>query len=293
MSEKTEQSYEEKVTSVLIYIQNNLDGDLSLEKLAEVACLSPFHFHRIFSAYRKESIKSYIRRLRLNRAARDLSCTDLPIIQVAERAGYDTQQSFNRAFKEIYNISPKKFRTGRKLDDAESISVLMEELNKPETQDQYTVKILELAPITVFFVRRLGDYAHSYQAWVHLASAIGIAKIADPKVKKISIAYDTPEYTPVKNRRFDACVTADDIKDFKPKGKVGIQTLHGGLYAQITHQGPFTKIEKTYYYLFGVWLEQSRYLPDDYPNFMIHLNSPFDTPEDKLLTEIYLPIKRK
>src|SRR3989338_9758518 len=103
-------NYQERILKVLIYIQNHLDEELSLEKLASIAHFSEFHFHRIFTANTGESIKSYVRRLRLERATSDLIFTDLPIIQIAERAGYDTQQSFHRAFKETFQATPKEFR---------------------------------------------------------------------------------------------------------------------------------------------------------------------------------------
>ena len=57
---------------MLIHIQENIDKPLSLEALADVACFSPFHFHRIFAAYVGETLNDYIRRTRLEWAAMKL-----------------------------------------------------------------------------------------------------------------------------------------------------------------------------------------------------------------------------
>ena len=61
--------YEERVNRVLDYVTQHLDGDLSLNKLARVSHFSPFHFHRIFHAITGETLNSFVRRMRLERAA--------------------------------------------------------------------------------------------------------------------------------------------------------------------------------------------------------------------------------
>ena len=278
-------NYQERILKVLIYIQNHLDEELSLEKLASLAHFSEFHFHRIFTANTGESIKSYVRRLRLERATSDLIFTDLPIIQIAERAGYDTQQSFHRAFKEFFHETPKNFRD-KKLKIIADIS--KEKKSQPETRP---VKIKIMQPIQVAFVRHVGPYNDLSSVWLGLINEIGMAHFLSEKTLKISIPYDSIETTPEDKLRYDACVTINDLPIFKPKGAIGMQTLHGGKYAVITHHGSLETIDKTYEYLFGVWLAQSNYEPADYPNFMLHHKIPFQTPTEELMTEIYLPIK--
>ena len=68
-----EQNYQERILKTLVYIQHHLNEELSLEKLSAVANFSPFHFHRFFLAYTGEPLQSYVRRLRLERAAKE-SC---------------------------------------------------------------------------------------------------------------------------------------------------------------------------------------------------------------------------
>ena len=80
MASHVEQTYQERILKVLVHIQNHLDDELSLEELASVAYFSPFHFHRIFTALTGESIKSYVRRLRLERATRDLAFSELSLV---------------------------------------------------------------------------------------------------------------------------------------------------------------------------------------------------------------------
>lgn len=285
MPTNIEQNYQERILKVLIYIQNNLDRTLSLEELAETAHFSPFHFHRIFTANTGESIKSYVRRLRLERATRDLSLTDLPLIQISERAGYDTQQSFHRAFKEAYSVTPKEFR------DRASDSIATFQQEKKSNEEHPLVEVKTIEPITVAFARHIGSYKDVFQSWVKLIGGVGMDHVVSENTVKIGIPYDTAETTPENKIRYDACVTIDEIKNFKPKGHIGIQTLHGGKYAIITHHGPIDTIESTYQILFAVWLPQSGFEPADHPNFMLHRKMPFVTPEKILETDIYLPLK--
>lgn len=277
-------THQERILKVLIYIQNHLDEDLSLEKLASIAHFSAFHFHRIFSAHTGEAIKSYVRRLRLERATSDLVFTDLPIIQIAERAGYDTQQSFHRAFKEVFHETPKDFRE-KKLQAISSKASEKKLRLKP-----IHVEIKTIQSIPVVFVRHVGSYNDLSPVWFELIKEMGMSHFLSEKTLKISIPYDSIETTPEEKLRYDACVTIENC-DFKPKGAIGLQTLHGGKYAVITHLGSLETIDKTYEYLFGVWLPDSGYEPADYPNFMLHKKIPFQTPAEELVTEIYLPVK--
>lgn len=293
MTANIDQSYQERILKVLIYIQNNLDADLSLENLAEIAHFSPYHFHRIFTAHTGESIKSYIRRLRLERARRDLMYTEKAIIRIAERAGYDTQQSFHRAFKEAFNETPKAYRKKFKteLETLANQTLSTPTLNAAKTIAPKTVKIVTIEPIPVIFVRQIGSYEKIIETWLQLASAVSLDKIFSSDTQKIGIAYDSPDITPTEKLRYDACISTSGLEHIATKGKLGKQTIHGGKYAVITHHGSLQTIEKTYEYLFGIWLPQSGYEPADYPNFMLHRTLPMQTQEELLETDIYLPLR--
>ncbi|OXJ28876.1 hypothetical protein CFB46_04755 [Burkholderia sp. HI2761] len=69
------------------YIGAHLDGPLDLNRLAEIACLSPYHWQRIYRAMYGESIVLMVRRMRMVRASEDLVCTARPLDEIARRAG--------------------------------------------------------------------------------------------------------------------------------------------------------------------------------------------------------------
>src|SRR5262245_27453487 len=102
--------YSERIQRVADYLAGHLDEDLDLETLAGVACLSPYHFHRIYRALLGETVNETVRRLRLHRAAIDLLDRELSIERTAQRAGYTSQAAFTRAFRAEYGEPPARYR---------------------------------------------------------------------------------------------------------------------------------------------------------------------------------------
>ena len=64
--------YENRLRRVSAYIHDHLDEDLDMERLAEIACLSSYHWHRIYRAIYGETLAATVKRLRLHRAAGDI-----------------------------------------------------------------------------------------------------------------------------------------------------------------------------------------------------------------------------
>lgn len=110
MKEQTFEDYRQRMLAVLVHVQLHLDSELPLEELARVANFSPFHFHRLFHSLVGESVKEHVRRLRLERAAHQLRHTGQPVTEIALSAGYQTPESFTRAFQKMCQQSPTEFR---------------------------------------------------------------------------------------------------------------------------------------------------------------------------------------
>ena len=98
------------IEDVMRYIREHITEPLDRETLADVAGFSVPHFHRVFTAHVGESAIGYVRRLRLERAARKLRMGAVDITEVALAAGYDTHAAFSKAFKQQFGLSPSEFR---------------------------------------------------------------------------------------------------------------------------------------------------------------------------------------
>ena len=102
--------YSDCIEDVMRYIREHIGDPLDRETLAAVAGFSVPHFHRVFTAHVGESAIGYVRRLRLERAARKLRMGAVDITEVALAAGYDTHAAFSKAFKQQFGLSPSEFR---------------------------------------------------------------------------------------------------------------------------------------------------------------------------------------
>lgn len=91
-------------------IGNNLGGDLSLTRLADVQGVSVNHLTRIYKDVTGESLKGYINRMRLERAKTLLRKRELRNREVGQAVGYNTEQSFNRFFKSMCGLTPQEYR---------------------------------------------------------------------------------------------------------------------------------------------------------------------------------------
>jgi len=291
----TLQDYKARVLKVLVFIQRNLDADLSLERLARVANFSPYHFHRVFSGMVGESVHAHIRRIRLERAADRLRRGSQAITAIAFDAGYDSHEAFTRAFRAMTGLPPSEYRTRRAISTRgnDSTGIHYESGGAPKDfhpsltgGDAMKVTITQLEPRRVAFMRHVGPYQDCGPVWEALCMQLGSRGLLGPGVTYIGLSYDDPDVAPPDKLRYDACVTVDD--DFVPKGDIGVQTISGGVFAVTTHQGPYEKLNETYARLLGEWLPRSGRTLHDGPCREIYLNDPEGTEPEELLTDIYV-----
>jgi AraC family transcriptional regulator len=95
---------------VLEYIEANLEGDLSIERMAAIACLSRFHFARSFRQAVGQSPHRYVSAKRLERAKALLMHGDRPLVDIALSLSFSSQANFTRAFTQATGQAPGQFR---------------------------------------------------------------------------------------------------------------------------------------------------------------------------------------
>lgn len=96
----------EKINGALEYIEANIAGEIDVKQAARRACCSEYHFLRVFAFIAEIPLSEYIRRRRLTLAAFELINSNVKIISVAAKYGYDSPAAFSRAFKKMHGISP-------------------------------------------------------------------------------------------------------------------------------------------------------------------------------------------
>lgn len=103
-------SIDNRVIKVLGYIQNHISEPLSNETLAEIACITPTSFARLFKDDMNYTVQQYIRRVRIDSACSLLLHTDLSIEQIATQTGFTNRYHFTRIFGEVTHTTPARFK---------------------------------------------------------------------------------------------------------------------------------------------------------------------------------------
>ena len=111
------------IQKAIDYVELHLTDEIDYEATAKEACSSSFHFQRLFSFLCGYTLGDYIRMRRLSLAAEDLTRSDDKIIDIALRYGYDTPESFTRAFTRFHGVSPTEARRGGKIKSFTRLSV--------------------------------------------------------------------------------------------------------------------------------------------------------------------------
>lgn len=299
MKETTRNIYFERMLAVLDHIQHNLDDALSLKSLAAVAHFSPTHFHRIFKGMMGETVVEHIRRIRLERAAVRLACGQNTVTEAAFDTGYETVESFSRSFSRMFGCAPSRYRTTHWEDVQQRLPGIIHYqpdgsgrwlIIHPEGESTMEVRIEHVPAAKAIYVRHTGPYAQCGAAWETLCAWAGPRGLCRPDALYIGVSHDDPQITPPERLRYDACITVNDA--VTGEGGIGTQTIGGGDYAVVRHQGPYEDLEQLYARLMGQWLPKSgREFDDTKSCFELYLNHPDATPPEELLTDIHLPLK--
>ena len=279
----TYNDYTQRINKVVAYINDHLDESLDLKTLAEVAALSEFHFHRVFKALKGESIGAHISRLRIEAAARLLRYSALSIEDIAFNIGYEAPAALSKAFKNQYGITPTKYRTNK------DIYIMKKEIINPDLALK-APKIMELEPKNLIYVALTGkygtlDYGKAYeQLWAVVKSQ----KLFTKGIESICASYDDPKITEASLQRSEVSLAIH--KPARPEGEVSCKTLAGGKYAVFFYQGSYSHLAAVDDVAMR-WVVESEYELRDEPLFEKYLNDSRRTPEEKLKTEIYIPIR--
>jgi AraC family transcriptional regulator len=99
-----------RLNRAMDYIEENICKDINLESVAKVTPYSAFHFQRMFCYIVDISLSEYIRRRKMTLAAFELQNSDIKVIDLAIKYGYDSADSFSRAFTKLHNVTPSQAR---------------------------------------------------------------------------------------------------------------------------------------------------------------------------------------
>ena len=274
--------YQDRLDRVINYIYENLDEDIDLTLLAEVACLSPYHWHRVYRAMKGESIVATVKRLRLHRAAAQLANTKMPLDKVISRSGYGSASAFSRAFSDRYGMPPAKFRErGRP-------SNLFSSVTEGNAQ-MHQVEIKRSDEMVLVGLFHQGPYHEIGKAFEKLNVFGRSEGLMGPDMRSFGVYFDDPDI--VSTSELNSFAGIVETHETYPEAPFERVQFGGGRFAVMRFKGPYAELPSAYHWFYGTWLVQSEQILRDAPCLEAYLNNPREVAPSELLTEIYMPIE--
>ena len=273
--------YRERLNRVRAYIGAHLDTPLNLDELADIACLSRFHWHRVYRGLTGETVWQTVRRLRLQRAALELATGTEPVAKIAERSGYANARAFSKAFRDDYGLPPLRYRAegGHRRYDNDQWQ---------EHTAMYDVRIETRPAGKVMGLVHTGPYIEISATFDRFGAELAARQLQPESKGMAALYFDDPDITPPEQlRALSGLLLAEG-----ESASEGFETgeLPAGRYAILTHKGPYAELGKAYGWFFGAWLSGSGETPAKVPPMEFYLNTPLDAAPPELLTEIHMAL---
>ena len=302
----TRRKHQQTLLPILVYIEDHLDEDLSLQRLATRAGFSPHHFHRVFQQLTGETPHEYVRRLRLERAVYRLKVSPDNVLDIALQAGFQTHESFTRAFTQQFDMNPselrallREFRAGvdEVLGTYTFAGFSLEsplKLRKERRVEPITLETLPAQP--VIFKRYQGPYEdllgegqHFSDLWTDLVEYADAQGLDSAEPRLIGICHDDPYVAEPGKVRFDACLAVDG--PLEVSHPIGYRELPGGLCVGRRHYNGFEEITKTFAFIGVEWLPTASYLLRAATTFEVYHCKLIDGRLERIYTDAYVPLE--
>ncbi|MHA7943718.1 AraC family transcriptional regulator [Formosa sp. 3Alg 14/1] len=302
VDKEIESDYKNRINRVFEYIDSNLESDLSLNAIAEIAFFSPYHFHRIFKFITQETLNEYVTRRRIEKSASDLLHKNITTTEIAHQYGFSDNSSFSKAFKKYYGISPTGFikenpnkhskirqlksKNGQYYPDSEDYICI---LNNLKTWIEMNAKIeikdtpkQTLASVTHIGINGLENAFETLTKW-----AIPKGLLNHPEAKMGRLFYDSFKVTAPDQVRMSIFLTTHQA--FDVAGEISKLTIEKGKCIVGRFEISPHDFEKAWTSLF-LWMNENGYKKSPENPFEIYQNDYRTHPENKFIVDLYIPI---
>ncbi len=299
MKPDTRAFYLDAVQRVVAHLVTHLDESPDLAALARLACLSPFHFHRVFRGMVGETPLELLRRLRLERAAHQLRHDATTVTAVAFNAGYETHEAFTRAFRAAFGAAPSVFRRNTRAHPMLAASSGLHydprgtatDFNPSDTGgltmqiDRETLPPLRLATIT-----HVGPYNQIGGAFEQLSAIAGRAGLfAYPGAMMIATYTEDPDGKPAEELVSSAGITLPEGVPM-PEGLAELR-VPGGAYARYIHLGAYDMLGDVWARFLGEALPATGFVLKPGLSLEIYRSDMRTTPPAQWRTDLLVPVE--
>lgn len=304
INQDCKEEYIHRIHNVQDYIEHNMEKNITIEELAEVAGFSKYHFSRIFSSVLQESLAHYVNRIRMEKALFLLAHRpDLNMTDIAYEMGFTDSAIFSRAFRNYYGMTPSGYRREYSKNCKEP--VFISEYNKEAAEKKWVenpfwkssqITIEELEERQAVYVRHTGTYetlAKRY-AWLMQKLFIGAKRqklLKEGENQILAIYHDNPEFGEKEQFRTSLCLTVPGYLKAKEDKLLGVMRLEGGKYAVGHFEIQPEQFSDAWDYMYREWLMTSGYVPRNSYPFEVYRNNPHEDKNHMIKVDIYVPIE--
>lgn len=269
--------HRQRIRRVATYIDDHLDDKLSLPTLAAVACLSPFHFQRVYQQLVGETPADTVRRLRLKRAAMQIGTGEMSVTEAATLAGYGSSQAFCRAFRRDFGVAPSRLKKAGREWLAERLP------QRP------SFSIVEL-PTRIGYGLRFGgaDWDGDWSCCQIVARAFSNERW-DPTASPMFMLYRADSLTSIEGPTdADICLISEQpIPDAPELDRV---VLPGGTFAVLAMRRNLASAMPGGRRLMQAQMPEAGFVRRPGPVLRRCLNDPVITPPSERVFELYVPV---
>jgi AraC family transcriptional regulator len=299
--------YAQRIDRVIDYLRGNLHRPVKLAELANVACFSEFHFHRIFTAVSGETLNNFTNRLRLEKAARLLRYSEQSLTDIALDCGFSSSATFSRAFRSGYDTSPSQFRKSGEIKkskirkelfpkDEYDLHVIGEDMSAEEKKAAFPVRLIDLPERQVAYIRVKNAFEMD-RVLAALQNVIEWAKSQNIfwQGTLFGMSVDDPHVTPKHLYRYEVCIASSlPFKCREGMSKLGISKLKlpAMRYAAIKVSGDIHKVATAWDYLYRDWLIHSAYEPEHAPALEVFLDKESALDWSHFELDLCLPVRK-
>lgn len=309
------QYYTAAVNRAIDHVLLNLAEPLSLERVAEAAGFSVFHFHRIFRSMVGESLNDFIKRVRLESSVSLLtqsvrsSRKQKSLTEIAFACGFSSSSDFSRSFKQRYDISPSQFDvelfrekqrdTWQSVIESPNQRYQLNPLAPGENPDEFQVRLRTLPARTVAYLR----IADSFRENVVYEGAMNMVRWAEDNDlaggQWLGYMWDDPEVVAHQLCRYDIGLEVSEnfALPFDKTGnhtelakEIGRFEFKEMMVAELAICGSIDLEMRALDWLFGTWLPTSNYAPVNLPSFEAWSGRPFEHGLEHFELNIQIPV---
>lgn len=281
------------IGKAIVFIENNLYEPIVACDVAKAASYSYYHFHRYFQAVMGETIGSYIRSRRLTQAAWDLVHSEKKVLDIGISLYFETAESFTRAFKDRYSITPTEYRKN-------GTDVLIGSRLSVQKPDKTIITYVGLSPEIVIMpvtyimgIRFKTTIAgnESVVMWQQFINQIPPALLTNKRYGVFEVGETCSSDTFNLNSETMAFVGVEVLENYPILNGMQSKKISGGKYAKFIHRGTVDTLMQTYHYIWGVWYPKSGFELANRDDFECYAERFIGASDQNSEIDIYFPIE--